>query len=78
MFKCQNCQTIVPAHTKAARIVVENRFKEYPYRKRAFWAYQAKKEKRELIDDIGGLGCEIAREMVVCPECAAKLSKSTS
>lgn len=73
MFKCQNCQTVVPAHTKARRIVAETRFKEYPRRKKAFWAYNTQKGKREEIDDIGGLGWEIAREIVVCPDCAAKL-----
>jgi hypothetical protein len=73
MFKCQNCQTIVPAHTKAQRLVVESRHKEYPLRRKAFWAYNAQKGKRELMDDIGGIGCEIAREILVCPDCAAKL-----
>lgn len=74
MFKCQNCQTIVPAHTKAARIVVKTRFKAYPHRKKAFWTYNAQKGKREEIDDIGGHGWEIAHEIVVCPDCAAKLT----
>ena len=27
--------------------------------------------KRDSTDDIGGYGCEIARELIVCPTCAA-------
>jgi hypothetical protein len=73
MFKCQNCQTIVPANTKAQHIVAESRRKSYPYRKKAFWAYNPEKQKQELIDDVGGEGWEIAREIVVCPDCAANL-----
>ena len=71
MFKCQNCQTIVPAHTKAQRIVVEIRHKVYPKRKEAFWT--VRHGSHLLIDDVGGEGWEIAREIVVCPDCAAKM-----
>src|SRR5215813_7793769 len=27
--------------------------------------------KRDSTDDIGGRGCEVARELIVCPSCAA-------
>jgi hypothetical protein len=36
-----------------------------------FLRLQELKGKRDPTDDIGGHGCEIAREMTVCPTCAA-------
>jgi hypothetical protein len=73
MFKCQNCQIIVPTTISAQRVVVERRYKVYPLRKRAIRAIN-KEGKPVLVDDEGGEGWEIARELIVCPDCACKLT----
>ena len=70
MYKCEICQQTVPPRTKAFRIVVETRFKRYPYREEVIPAIV--KGKFELLDDPGGMGREIVREVLTCPDCAAR------
>ena len=75
MFKCQICKTIVPPHTKATRIVVSTRVVRYPHRfdaNRIRYINHAGKRKVRHVDDRGGVGREIAREVVACPACAEK------
>ena len=84
MFKCQNCKNIVPAGTKCCKIIVIKRKKEYPYRSKVNPGYFYN-DKEQLIksdkwkdrtDDKGGIGAEIAKELFMCPECAAKFKES--
>jgi hypothetical protein len=64
------CHTIVPAKTPATRVVIETRYKRYPVRPKA---WRVKHEgKIKFMDDPGGEGYEIAREVLVCPACAAQ------
>jgi hypothetical protein len=75
MFRCQLCQCVVPPHTPCQHLVVKRRSKEYPYRSRAnvvVVSEPPKKRKKEYRDDPGGEGREIAKEVIVCPTCAAK------
>jgi hypothetical protein len=75
MFRCQLCQTVVPARTPSHRIVLKQRDKKYPYRSRANMVVvfePPKKKKKEYRDDPGGEGREIVREAIVCPACAAR------
>ena len=75
VFKCQICKTLVPPHVKATRIVLSTRVVRYPYRLKANrirYINHAGKRKVRLVDDRGGVGREIAREIIVCPSCAER------
>jgi len=55
------------------RVVVETRLKSYRCRPRANRIVRPDKNgkpKEQLIDDPGGLGREVVREVVACRECA--------
>jgi DNA-directed RNA polymerase subunit M/transcription elongation factor TFIIS len=76
MFKCQNCGNVVPPKTKCRKIILQSRTKEYPYRSKCNKGYVNKGKffkERDHADDHGGSGKEIAKEIMVCPECATKL-----
>ena len=69
------CGGIVPPRTRAIRVVVRRRPKPYPYRSQANIIYRPDprgKMKAHAIDDPGGVGWEIAREVLACPKCAAE------
>jgi hypothetical protein len=75
MFRCQLCECIVPPRTSCQRLVLNWRSKEYPYRARAntFVRTDEKgKRKEHHSDDPGGNGKEVAKEVIVCPTCAAQ------
>jgi hypothetical protein len=73
MYKCDICQQIVPAGTKAHRLPVEFRFRRYPHRKNV---NRVVRDGRIFVsDDPGGEGYEIAREITACPDCAAQFKK---
>ena len=71
MYKCQMCQRTIPPRTRAHRIVVETRPRQYPFRPKANRVIVDGREK--FVDDPGGEGWEIVREAIVCPECAARI-----
>lgn len=71
MYKCENCQTIVPPNTKAHRLVVDTRPKDYPWRKYANTFKSEGKVKHE--HDFGGVGYETVSEISVCPDCVKLL-----
>ena len=74
MFVCQLCGKTVPPRTPAARVVTRRRPKQYPFRPDAnvFWRPddQGKKKERKT-NDPGGVGWEIACQVLACPACAA-------
>jgi len=75
MFRCQLCQCIVAPRTPSQRLVLNWRSKEYPYRSRAntFVRTDEKGKRKEYhSDDPGGKGQEVAKEVIVCPTCAAQ------
>ena len=57
MYTCEKCGAQSAPGQKQARIVVERRPHEHP--------------KRLHLDDPGGVGTQIVREIVAHPECAA-------
>ena len=74
MFICQLCGGVVPPRTAAARVVVR-RPKQYPFRREANVFYRPdgnEKVKEHRRDDPGGEGWEIAKELLACPDCAAR------
>ena len=79
MFRCQNCDTVVPAGTRSSKIIVETRAKEYAprgadpsERRRRFPRGRGPRKKQKY--DRGGTGREIVREKMVCPKCAESMS----
>jgi hypothetical protein len=78
MFRCQQCDAVVPPHVSAERHVVETRVCRYPARAQANHPKILKGGiwKRETRADPGGVGREIAREIVVCPPCKQALMGS--
>ena len=77
MFVCQLCGGVVPPRTPAAKVVVHRRPKRYPARPGAnkiFRTDDRGKSKERVTDDPGGIGWEIGREVLACPDCAVRYS----
>ena len=69
MYRCHLCQVVVPARVAARRVVLQRRIRQYPVRPKAF--RKIKHGKVEYVDDPGGIGWEIVREVLVCAACAS-------
>lgn len=75
MFLCGLCGGVSPPRTPAAKIVTARRDVRYVPRSRAnrlFRLDSQGKVKERFTDDRGGVGWEIAREVLACPTCAAR------
>ncbi len=72
MFRCQVCEQVAPAGTKAEKIAVARRSKTYAVRSRPIARRRGRRGSaaRKIIDK-GGEGHEIVQEVVACEECAA-------
>jgi hypothetical protein len=80
MFVCQLCGVTVAPRTPAARVVAQRRPKQYPFRRNAnvFCRLDSGgKIKEYTSDDPGGVGWEIAEEVLACPGCAAVVPPDT-
>jgi hypothetical protein len=74
LFRCQLCDQVVSPRIPQTRIVVETRLIEHPRRDKA---HRFKVDRREReVDDPGGTGTAIVRELAVCPSCAAARGSS--
>lgn len=60
MFRCQKCNRLSKSGEAAARVVVETRVKNYPYREKAM--KRGSGITLRWIADPGGVGTEIVRE----------------
>jgi hypothetical protein len=72
MFRCDVCDSVSPPNTPPQRITIETRDFEHPYRAKAHWHPPKGGQKGKYVDDPGGTGNQIVRELEVCAECAAK------
>ncbi|RMG34686.1 MAG: hypothetical protein D6725_13800 [Planctomycetota bacterium] len=72
MFRCQICERVAPAGTKAERITVARRSKTYAVRSRPVARRRGRRgsSARKIIDK-GGEGHEIVQEVIACEDCAA-------
>lgn len=78
MFRCELCDSVVPAGTRATRVVISTRQKTYESRGqspsgrggRGGGRRGGRTRKKEF--DKGGSGTEIVREAAVCPKCAER------
>jgi ribosomal protein L28 len=84
-YRCQVCGVKVPVGTKAMHKVFGTRARYYPYRAKANKGFQTKngrvlqplrksRKQGDRIDDPGGKGWEIAKEILVCSECSSEES----
>ena len=87
MYRCEVCGRLVPPGTRCNKIVVKQRGKVYPYRKKAHPGYLKKfgeftplrsKRNSDRLDDPGGEGHETAKEVRACPECFQEYRNSHS
>lgn len=80
MFRCQMCETVVPAGTRSTKVVTATRARVYEARgqdprerrggPRTFRGRRGPRKRKPY--DKGGEGTEIVRELSVCPSCAAE------
>ena len=71
MYRCEVCDRVVPPNTPCNRIIIETRSVEYPTRPKVHWVPPDEGGKGKWVDDPGGHGTEIVRELRACPQCAA-------
>lgn len=76
-FKCGVCGSQTKPNEKATRIVTEVREVEYPPREYANVFIRSEKVgdvwvkgKTDFSDDPGGVGLQIAREVLACKQCS--------
>ena len=74
MFRCQNCNTVVPPRQKSAAVTVQRRPKSYE--ERSVEVAGRRGRSRTRVVDRGGYGHEIVRELKVCPTCADQLDEA--
>lgn len=77
MFRCYFCQQITPPRTTRHSVVIEMREKQYSTRRRES-KRRGFRSRDEDIQDRGGKGIEITREVDACPKCAAKEHEVTT
>ncbi|QDT13039.1 hypothetical protein [Planctomycetes bacterium K23_9] len=79
MFKCYFCEQITPPKTTRHSVVIELREKRYSTRRRETkrtggggGGRGGFRSREEPVQDRGGKGQEISKEVPACPACAAK------
>lgn len=72
MYRCEVCDRVVPPNTPCNRIIIETRAVEYPTRPKVHWVPPKDGGKGKWVDDPGGHGTAIVRELRACPPCAAE------
>lgn len=71
MFRCQMCDTVVPAGTRANKVVVASRPRTYASRGGGDRGnFRGRFREPQPAFDKGGTGREIVRELSVCDNCA--------
>ena len=89
VYICEICKKKVPSGTKCRMITVDSREKWYSHRAKANRGYTKRKgqlvfpltksrKNGDRMDDPGGHGWEIAREIRVCPQCAIRYNEEQS
>ena len=73
MFRCYFCNQVTPPKTTRHSVIIEIRKKEYSVRRRAPQKRGFRpRDRDDSVQDRGGEGREIIREVDACPQCAAK------
>ena len=79
MYRCQLCQTVVPAKQRSTKIVLKTRPRTYSQRGSETREFRGRFPRRGMPRkvpeyDKGGVGTEIVQEAMVCPKCAEKFA----
>jgi len=79
MYRCQLCQTVVPAKQRSTKIVLKTRPRTYHQRGEIAREFRGRFPRRGMPRkvpeyDKGGVGTEIVQEAMVCPQCAQKFA----
>lgn len=75
MFRCDVCNTVVPAGTPQVKVIVDTREKTYDITPQLSEKEKRKARRRGINVDPGrqfAQGWEIVKEVNACPTCAAK------
>lgn len=73
MFVCHFCKKVTKPRVKVSRIATKTEMYNHPHRFKAQprWGFDKQgKKKLEWIDDKGGFGVQICKEVNSCPDCA--------
>lgn len=75
MYRCQLCQTVVPARQRSTKVVLKTRPRTYDPRGMEPREFRGRGPRRGMPRkqppyDKGGVGTEIVQEAMVCPKCA--------
>ena len=74
MFKCNVCEDVFGPGVAPVKLTVERRARTYPLRWNVFPApkgFRRVEGQLACVDDPGGQGWEVVREVVACRACAA-------
>jgi hypothetical protein len=71
MFRCYFCHQVTPPKTTRHSIVIETREKHYATR-RSEPKRRRFQDRDDAVQDRGGEGMEIIKEVDACPTCATK------
>ena len=75
MFRCYFCHQVTPPKTTRHSVVIEARTKQYSARRREAKRRNFRdrdRDRDDSVQDRGGSGIEIIKEVDACPACAAK------
>ena len=72
MYRCEVCRSVAGSGTPKLKIVVETRPRDYPPRPKVHFVPGRAGGQGKWVDDPGGHGNEIVREVTACPACSAK------
>lgn len=67
MYRCEQCNEVVGPRIPQVRVVAETRVRQYPFREKVNAVN--KRGRLVWVDDAGGEGREVVRELVLCPRC---------
>jgi hypothetical protein len=68
MFRCWFTGKVVPAGTRAVKVIIETRRKDYAFRGKAIPVKRKGRKKKQWRDDKGGIGFERVKEVMMSPE----------
>lgn len=72
MFRCHFCNQVTPPKTTRHTVVIAVREIDYPIRRKESKRPGGRFRGDEAVQDRGGKGREIAKEVAACPACAEK------
>ncbi|REJ72797.1 MAG: hypothetical protein DWQ34_13815 [Planctomycetota bacterium] len=74
MYRCELCQTIVPAGRRSIKVVLKTRPRTYAprgsERQERYRGFRGRRPRKTTPYDKGGVGTEIVQEAMVCQSCA--------